>query len=306
MLVSIIIPVYNAQNYIKQCIESLINQTYQDIEIILVNDGSNDRSLDICEEYKSKDIRIKLINKQNEGVSRTRNKGIEIATGEYITFLDADDSINFNYIEELVKNIEDDCLVRFNNKNIKEDIIPKDEYIKQIATGNIQGVCWGYLFKKNLLDNVKFDINTSYMEDTIFIINCLLKIRKVKVARKAFYNYNQNEGSLTQNINNIEKRINGYIYSLDIVNKLLQQNGYNYELEINERKIKLVESEFAKVTDKKNIEKLLENENVKTVAKQSKVSLEYKVFVHLIKKQKAKSILCYIKLRNKVKKIIRK
>lgn len=304
--VSVIIPIYNAEKYIKQCIESLTNQTYKNIEIILINDGSTDNSKKICDEYRNKDNRVIVIDKENEGVSKTRNKGIELATGEYITFLDADDSINFNYIEELVKNIEDDCLVRFNNPNIKENIILKDEYIKQIAIGKIQGVCWGYLLKKSLLENMKFDTNTSYMEDTIFIINCLFKVSKVKFARKAFYNYNQNEGSLTQNISNIEKRLNGYIYSLDIVNKLLHQNGYNYELEINKRKLKLLESEFAKVTDKKNIEKLLENENVKTVAKQSKVSLEYKVFVHLIKKQKAKCIWTYIQIRNKMKKLVKR
>ena len=100
-MISVIIPIYNVENYLKKCIESVINQTYKNLEIILVNDGSNDNSKNIIDEYSTIDNRIKVINKENGGLSDARNAGIEIAKGDYITFLDSDDWIELNMYEKL-------------------------------------------------------------------------------------------------------------------------------------------------------------------------------------------------------------
>ena len=102
-LVSIIVPVYNVEKYLSKCIESLINQTYTNIEILLINDGSTDNSKKICEQFKEKDSRIKLINKENGGLSDTRNKGLQEAIGKYIAFVDSDDYINENTVEDNLK-----------------------------------------------------------------------------------------------------------------------------------------------------------------------------------------------------------
>lgn len=102
--ISIIIPVYNTEKYLSRCLDSAINQTLKDIEIICVNDGSTDNSLDILKEYAAKDNRIKIISKGNEGAAITRNIGINVATGEYIGFIDSDDYVDLDYFEELYSN----------------------------------------------------------------------------------------------------------------------------------------------------------------------------------------------------------
>ena len=303
--VSIVVPIYNSEKYILKCIECLVNQTYRQIEIILIDDGSKDNSLQICRECASKDDRIKVVTKNNEGVSATRNMGIQLATGDYITFLDSDDTLDINYIKELVENIDKDCLVRCNTSIINEKIVEQERYIKQIVNGSVQGVCWGYLFKKELIENIKFDTNTSYMEDTIFITKVLLKINQVKIVTGAIYNHNLNQGSLTQSATNIEKRLNGYIYSLDKISEILKENNIFYDSELELRKLKLIETEFSKITNRELICELLNNVNIKQVIEKCNPSLKYKWFMHLMKKQNVKGIMRYIKIRNKIKKLVK-
>lgn len=104
-VVSIIVPIYNAEKYLNECIDSIINQSYPEIEIILINDGSTDKSDEICKRYEELDKRIKYIYKENEGVSIARNTGIKISTGEWITFLDADDKAELNMCERFISNL---------------------------------------------------------------------------------------------------------------------------------------------------------------------------------------------------------
>lgn len=139
--ISVIIPVYNVEKYIRQCLESVINQTYKNLEIIIVNDGTKDNSMKIVEEYLS-DERIKIINKENGGLSSARNRGMEEATGEYIYFLDSDDWIELNTIEILVENSKGvdivganffywDEIQKIKEKNkelLEENIIKRGEY----------------------------------------------------------------------------------------------------------------------------------------------------------------------------------
>ena len=116
--ISIIIPVYNAEKYLAQCIESIIKQTYSNLEIIIINDGSTDRSLEICNFYKENDQRIVVFNQNNSGVSVARNKGLDISNGEFIMFVDADDWLNADFVESLYKVCEEHVLVigDFNEK----------------------------------------------------------------------------------------------------------------------------------------------------------------------------------------------
>ena len=103
--ISIIVPIYNAEQFLEKCLNSLINQTYQNLEIVCINDGSKDKSLSILKEYQKKDKRIIIIDQANQGVSEARNKGIKMATGEYICFCDADDSYKDNFIEVMYSTI---------------------------------------------------------------------------------------------------------------------------------------------------------------------------------------------------------
>lgn len=115
--ISIVVPIYNAEKYLERCIQSILVQTYSDFEVLLINDGSKDNSIKICQQYEKKDNRIKVIDKKNEGVSQTRNQGIKIARGKYIQFIDSDDFIEPNMLEEMLEKAEkeevDVCICGF-------------------------------------------------------------------------------------------------------------------------------------------------------------------------------------------------
>ena len=226
--VSIIIPIYNAESYLSRAIESVQNQTIKDIEIILVNDGSTDRSLAICEEYRDKDKRIKLIDIVNSGVSVARNTGMEIATGDYIGFIDADDYIENNMYENMYKRIIQDssdiCVCNYileskDSKqyvdiNINQDILnSKEQVIEKIILPLIgatkllgedsllgfRGVVL-YLYKKRLLEdyNIKFKTGLKIGEDFLFNLSYLQHVNKVSIDRGFYYYYYINGSSATQ------------------------------------------------------------------------------------------------------------
>ena len=191
--ISIIIPIYNAESTIKKCLKSIINQEYKNIEIILVNDGSSDKTERIIEEFFL-DKRIKYYRQENSGVSVTRNLGISKATGDYIFFIDADDTIDEMVIKDLVDNVSENNLVGIMHKfNMDEKCKNKEKYsskelLTEILSSNILGVVWGYLFKTSIVKNMLFDKNTGLLEDTIFLVEYLKNsnINEVKFIKDLF------------------------------------------------------------------------------------------------------------------------
>ena len=302
--ISIIIPIYNSEEYLKKCIESVLNQTYKNIEVLLIDDGSSDKSGQICDEYAKIDNRVKVIHKNNEGVSTARNVGIEKANGEYITFIDSDDSIDLKYIEKLYQNTEEDCLIKQNNKEkLNENIIERNKYIEYLVSGKIKGVCWGYLFETSKAKEIMFDKETSHMEDTIFVLEYLKNVSKVKILEENLYIQNIHNDSLTTRRSNIEKAINGYSYSICKIQEYLNKNNISYdERLLQNRKIKLIEAEFVKAQAENEIRKLLDNENVKEILKTTNISFKYKVFIYVVKKRNVGLIIVYIKIREILKK----
>ncbi|WP_161522471.1 glycosyltransferase [Caldibacillus thermoamylovorans] len=230
--VSIIVPLYKAESNLKQCIDSILSQTIRDFELILVNDGSPDRSGDIAEEYKSKDSRVIVIHQSNQGVAKARNTGIHSANGEYIGFVDADDWIESNmYFEmyNMAKSSSADIVicgyVKGNNSKINEEQPPLNDgiyYSKDIVNkiitpmvGTIEknlvswkyrvmGSVWRNIFKKELLidHNLYFNKDLSYSEDLIFCIESLLKSKKIAVINRPFYHYRISERSLSNGYRN--------------------------------------------------------------------------------------------------------
>lgn len=191
-MVSIIIPVYNTQEYLKKCLDSVVNQSYANIEIIIINDGSTDGSHAICIEHAKKDNRIILIDKENKGVSAARNTGIDIAKGELFIFVDSDDYIGNDYIFNLVNKVKSDidlviggflCVDSYNN-NIDNDYLKfKDEIVglkdydilfDKLAIFNF-GYPFSKVFKKNIIkeNNIYFDEDIKMFEDTIFLLKYL-------------------------------------------------------------------------------------------------------------------------------------
>ena len=308
MLVSIIVPIYNKEKFITKLLNSIIRQTYKNLEIILIDDGSTDRSLEICERFASKDTRIQIYSQNNSGVSTARNKGIEVAKGEYILFIDSDDDIANNFVESFINNLEEDCVVKCNYKGNKNVLMDRREYLEKIISGEVLGVCWGYLLEKEKIGQIRFDQQTSYMEDTIFMVEYINQISKVKLINQNVYYHTRNEESLTSDDTNIEKKINEYIYSLNKIKKIILKKKISIkslEKYVQQRKIKIIESEFARIKNEETLKKIMDNKYVREITKVNRVKLKYKLFIKLLKKGNIKNIFLYIKFRNKIKTIIK-
>lgn len=226
--ISVIIPVYNAEKYLTKCLNSIVNQTYTNLEIILVNDGSKDSSLNICYEYKKKDDRIKVINNDNHGASYSRNCGISISTGEYIMFIDADDYIENNFIERLITCNEYEtydlfisCYTDFYDKNIfkekkliDENILTFDLKKDYLNIVKYLRTPWGKIYKLNIIkeNNIKFPEDYITAEDQIFNFRYLKYIKKYRFLNECLYFYrHENKNSLSSSksyeafISNIKK-----------------------------------------------------------------------------------------------------
>lgn len=209
--ISVIVPVYNVEKYLEECLDSLINQTYNNIEIILINDGSTDNSLKICKKYKKIDSRIILINKKNEGVSSARNVGLRKATGKYIMFVDSDDYLELEAVELLSEYVYRDTLVIFGfNRVYKNRVIKmlddnlliksKNEMERSMfLNNNIGGYIANKVFNKNIIDkyNIYFNEKLSFCEDLVFILEYIKYCKKYKYVNKSFYNYRMRISSVS-------------------------------------------------------------------------------------------------------------
>lgn len=222
-LISIIIPVYKVEKYLEKCIQSVINQTYENLQIILVDDGSPDNCGKICDEYAKKDHRIEVIHKSNGGLSDARNKGLEIAKGEYIGFVDSDDYIEADMYEvlyNLLKQYNADVSIcnfytvsqgKISIKNADNGIneYNRIEILKEILLDkNIQSYAWNKLYKKELFDEIKYPIGKKY-EDIGTTFYLLEKCNKVVATGKSEYYYINRQDSIVNNVT--ESTITDYI-----------------------------------------------------------------------------------------------
>ena len=214
-LVSIIVPVYKAEKYIHQCIDSLLAQTYRNIEVILVDDGSPDHCGKICDEYAAKDYRVKVIHQQNGGVSVARQTGIDHATGEYSIHADPDDWVGLNMLEELVaKAVADnaDMVICDFYRESKSDRIhvcqnPGDDLsasavLRKILSQQLHGSCWNKLVNRSRIEGIGFTPeDLCILEDELYNIRILARKIKVSYLPKALYHYRiDNENSLCNTI----------------------------------------------------------------------------------------------------------
>lgn len=220
--VSVIVPVYNVETYISECILSIINQTYSNIEIILVDDGSIDQSFKICQDYAKANSNVFAYTKKNSGVSDTRNFGIQQSTGEYILFVDSDDTICKNCVETLISLIDDKilpiCSIKKhqikidetkNQNNNEVDIFLSKEFL-HLYTKKLLNSPVGRLYKKDILiqNHLLFDNNLSLGEDLLFNLAYIKYIDKILVNSSELYNYRLgNSSSLSQKYRSDMKEI---------------------------------------------------------------------------------------------------
>lgn len=236
-LISIIVPVYNVQEYLKNCINSILNQSYKNIEIILVDDGSTDESSSICDLYVKKDNRIKVIHKENGGLSDARNMGIKSARGKYITFVDSDDYLDENYVKVLyiliTENNSDIACSRMKktdslndkiiNKNEKINIYNSIDAIKEILyQRNIDNSAPSKLFKKDLFENILFPVGYAF-EDLDTMYKLFLQANKIVSTTNNYYLYYQRQGSILHTVK--DKTINDLLTIIDNMNKNLISYG---------------------------------------------------------------------------------
>ena len=257
--ISVIVPVYNVEHYLSKCINSILNQTFKDFELILVNDGSTDNSLNICKKYLKKDNRIKIISKTNGGLSEARNYGLNKAIGKYVCFIDSDDFVEQDYLSELYHTSErldaditicgfytvDEEYKRIDTAFLNE---PKDiqkmsgqNVVKYLYRENstVNVVAWNKLYKRSLFENLRYEVGR-FFEDEYMIVPVLWKAKNVSFVRIPLYNYLQRSDSIMHTNLNLKKvkdaidfqkqRISFFhsVYRIDL-EKLAIQN-YRYSI----------------------------------------------------------------------------
>lgn len=219
-MISIVTPVYNVEKYLDRCIQSVLKQTYTNFELILVNDGSTDKSREVCEHWSKNDSRVKVIHQINSGVSAARNTALHVCTGEYITFLDSDDWLESNYLEELYKAMQlsksDIVCCNYFSNGEKETVeyryksaqISQSEALDCYSVYYFTSV-WGKLFSRDCLQNVLFKKEYYYSEDTLFYTQALLNSHRVVWLEEPLYHYYINPQGAISTFK-IEKRITDF------------------------------------------------------------------------------------------------
>ncbi len=307
--VSLIIPIYNADRYIERTIKSALHQSYKNLEIILVDDGSFDKSSAICKMYVDRYENIFYYYQKNKGVSSARNLGMEKSTGDYIIFLDADDLMGERVVEDLIKNYRNDALTSVQIKRVdsrgkernvsRRTIYSERDIIHDIMTDKLQGFVWGFIFKKNMC--VEFDERINYCEDVVFILNYIIK-NKIKCMIflnkcESYYYYCWNGNSITNSKDNLLKRMQEIDVAMNIIKKMAKKNEIRL---IDNREVELLESMMG----------YLNIEDVESIVKEiclpnySGLSFRMRYFAYLYRSEQIKKIIFYYKMKDKMKQLL--
>lgn len=232
-LVSIIVPIYNVEKYLDKCLKSIQMQTYENIQVILINDGSPDNCKSICEKYCRSDKRFMLVNKENGGLASARNAGLVKVNGDFVACVDSDDYIEPNMIQVLLENVvnhnadlsvcsfyenqsDDKTKQEFFSKNV--EIISQEEAIKRCITpGKFYGFAWNKMYRAKLLGNQRFDEKILKGEDSPFSCDYILKCNRIVVQDIPLYHYRIDSVSISRSKFNVGKMtvLNSYQYIID-------------------------------------------------------------------------------------------
>lgn len=308
-LISVIISMYNAQEYIEKLLDCLKKQTYKNLEIIIVNDGSTDNSLKIAKEYAKVDKRIKIISIPNNGVSNARNIGIDNSTGEYITFLDADDYIEYDMYEKFLYNIIEKKADVLRGNYIREDIngnvilngsmedlsnteidniILKEKLLPYIFDNMIPTYTPLILAKSNLIkDKIKFRTDINMMEDLIFCLELFFSATNIFFYDYKAYHYVYNMFSSSKNRKNIIRNFNDTLKIVSILEKFLDKENVDtsifnkvyhiYSTMLVKYILRTFQRDDEYKISKENMIKLLEQEKVKEIIYRSDFTMDNKI-----------------------------
>lgn len=236
--ISVIVPVYNVEKYLPKCIDSILQQTFTDFELLLIDDGSPDNSGIICDEYASKDNRIQVIHKKNAGVSAARNTGLEYAQGKWITFVDSDDWLEKDCFQTCINHIKayNLDLLQFSYKQIDKtkkiqlhiEQTPKLKFEQYIASKKINLTVWGGFFNKEIItkNNIKFDTRLKLGEDQLFVYRYIASCNFCMKINHSFYNYRYNNESAS-----INSKPNDCINSIKIFQQFEYRHLFEYQIQ---------------------------------------------------------------------------
>lgn len=305
---SIIVPVYNVEKYLKKCINSILNQTYKNYEIIIINDGSTDKSKKILESYKNID-NVKIINQTNKGLSVARNIGIKNATGDYLLFVDSDDYIDNDLLENLNKNITDEEIIRFQTRTVDESYKVLKEYNEMpfdTMTGNEALVyilnyhfienTWLYCYNKIYIEKNNFKFDQGFIHEDFGLTPLILaNTKSIKSINYIGYNYliRNNSLSNSKDINKVKKKCNDFIElglrniniikKLDISNKELLLSYIANSILIKGKELdKLSRKEYLKQIKENNINEYLLNNTIKRKIKRLIFKVNYNLYLMVV------------------------
>ena len=235
-LISIIVPVYNVQDYLYRCVDSLLRQTYSNLEIILIDDGSTDRSLDMCKKFAEADARIKIISQPNKGIGAVRNIGLSCARGEYVAFVDSDDWVEPDMYELLLGVMVNECAdiiccSHFRDKENKSDLsnvignniltLTREEAFEALREEKfVLNFLWDKLFRREVLENIVFPEKRQF-EDLIVSCHWLYNARKIIYLPLPKYHYSIRSGSLTNGVDTFNLK-----WRYEMVKALVEQNEF--------------------------------------------------------------------------------
>ena len=250
--ISVIVPVYNTEKYLHRCVDSILAQAFADFELLLVNDGSKDKSGAICDEYAAKDSRVRVFHKENGGVSSARNVGIENAKGKWITFVDSDDWVSFRYLENLYAHSLNGVDLVFSYATIDNGVDSyKENYLAcLVKSDDLDEIFikndiawhtspWAKLYKIELINrnNLRFVENVYIGEDLIFLYSYILLSKTIYISSDTDYIYNNNlSNSLTKRIFDLESELKGLAEITNIVNKIVKHGQIRSAVSVNNTK----------------------------------------------------------------------
>ncbi len=237
-LISVIVPVYNVEQYLNKCIENIISQTYSNIEIFLVDDGSTDSSGIICDKFLSIDKRIKVIHKNNGGLSDARNVALDVINGAYVTFIDSDDFVDENYIEYLYnlakkydadisicsyKVVSEKSIIKIKDGKYIETLMTQKEAIFELLSSKkFSNSAWAKLYKTSLFKDVRYPVGKIF-EDVATTYKLFFKSKIIAYGNKPLYNYLIRNGSILRQGKFDKRRIDGVIFCEEMVDAVLNR-----------------------------------------------------------------------------------
>ncbi|MBR3490122.1 MAG: glycosyltransferase [Bacilli bacterium] len=320
-LISVIVPIYNVSGCVEKCIDSIIVQTYSDLEIILIDDGSTDGSGEICDRYEMLDSRIIVVHKDNGGLSSARNTGLSVATGDFISFVDSDDYLENSMLEELKKNMEEfdsDISIcnfyfvdkmgkkknfRFSKNNFVS--FGKDKFVNiQNQYDYLTVYSWNKLYKKMVFSNIRYPEGRIY-EDSYALCDILNNAYSVSYILKPLYNYVKREDSITNSFDtNHFDKIGSFNKKIDFFN---DKGYFDLAKEEKNRKMTCLIINLSKIKrygiKDKEIEKKYYQELVNTNKEVKwKGATKYNKFYKVFRKPSINILACLLRVRDLIKK----